>query len=243
MYRLLLTILCAVVFCASTEVPEFIHLCKINDPEFIECIKKSAEALKPIFAKGAPDYNIPSLEPLIMDELISEQSGGLHITAKNVKAYGASNYFFKDLKIDMDSQRYDIDVELPNLGIEADYGVDGKVILVPIRGSGPMTANVTDILAKVVLIGEITEIDGEKHLNFKTMTINVKVGGGSGKLYNLFNGDKVLGDIVNDTINKNFDAFLKELLPVIERSLASVFLKIANSIVSPYTFAQLFPEN
>lgn len=51
------------------------------------------------------------------------------------------------------------------------------------------------------------------------------------------------GDVVNDTINKNFDAFLKELLPVIERSLAAVFLKISNSIVSPYTFDQLFPKN
>lgn len=50
----------------------------------------------------------------------------------------------------MDTQRYDIEVELPNLGIEAEYGVDGKIILVPIRGSGPMTANVSKYDCKIV---------------------------------------------------------------------------------------------
>lgn len=47
------------------------------------------------------------------------------------------------LSIDLATQRYDLNVELPNLLIEAEYGVDGKVLLLPIKGSGPMTANVS----------------------------------------------------------------------------------------------------
>lgn len=51
----------------------------------------------------------------------------------------------------------------------------------------------------------------------------------------------VSDDVINDTINKNLDMYLKELMPVIEKALASTFLKIGNSIVESYTYDQLFP--
>lgn len=48
---------------------------------------------------GIPEYNLPSLEPLYMDELIaSENSAGLKITANRVKAYGASDYYVSKVK-------------------------------------------------------------------------------------------------------------------------------------------------
>lgn len=43
----------------------------------------------------------------------------------------------------MDNQKYELDVELPLLRIQADYNVAGKLVLMPIKGEGPMQANVS----------------------------------------------------------------------------------------------------
>lgn len=48
--------------------------------------------------------------------------------------------------------------------------------------------------------------------------------------------------VINDIVNKNLDNFLKELMPAIEKALASTFLEIGNDIVGSFTFNQLFPE-
>lgn len=60
----------------------------------------SIENLKSILAVGVPELDIPSLEPLILgDLLVGGTSGsGLKITVKGTKAYGASNFRIKKLE-------------------------------------------------------------------------------------------------------------------------------------------------
>ena len=78
---------------------EFLHVCKRNDPDIEACIKKSVEDLRPKLMTGAPQYNIPSLEPLLLKELVAaEGTGGLKITARDVKAYGASDFVVQKLR-------------------------------------------------------------------------------------------------------------------------------------------------
>lgn len=72
--------------------------------------------------------------------------------------------------------------------------------------------------------------------------LKVSVGKGSLKLDNLFNGEEVLGNVVNSAINNNFDVFLNELLPIVEKALSEAFRDIAGSIVEQFSYAQLFPE-
>lgn len=94
----------------------------------------------------------------------------------------------------------------------------------------------------------------------------IKAGSAHVEIKNLFNSDKVLREfinnlliyirnyllstfktlllvgVINDIINKNLDVFMKEMLPVIEKALAAEILLIANKIVEPFTFKQLFPH-
>jgi hypothetical protein len=78
---------------------EFLQVCKRNDPEIESCIKGSVEYLRPKLMTGVPEYSIPSLEPLLLKELVAaEGSNGLRITAKEVKAYGASNFIIQKIR-------------------------------------------------------------------------------------------------------------------------------------------------
>lgn len=56
--------------------------------------------------------------------------------------------------LNVDTQEYDIHIDLPNLRIEADYTVDGKLLLLPIKGSGNMVANVSKFTIKISLLAK-----------------------------------------------------------------------------------------
>lgn len=89
---------------------------------------------------------------------------------------------------------------------------------------------------------EPREINGETHAYVKKLTIRVRVGGGSLHLDNLFNGDKALGQVVNQAINQNFNIVAQDIIPIIERALERQFKKMANKIMSRYTEKQIFPS-
>lgn len=82
---------------------DFLHVCHKSDPNLNQCIRSSVETLRPLLVSGIPQYEIPSLEPINLgDLLVAGQAGktgqGLTITAKDVKAFGASNWILKNLK-------------------------------------------------------------------------------------------------------------------------------------------------
>lgn len=62
---------------------------------------ESIESLRPSLVKGIPEFAIPSIDPMDVGNLIvseSTRSNGLHISAKNIKAFGAGNFKIKKLE-------------------------------------------------------------------------------------------------------------------------------------------------
>ncbi|XP_058803118.1 circadian clock-controlled protein daywake [Phymastichus coffea] len=234
----------ALVCCSALELPDFIHVCRRNEPDIEACIRRSVEDLRPQLMSGVPEYNIPSLEPLLLKELVAaEGTGGLKITARDVSAFGASNFIVQKLRIDLNTLRFALDILLPHLYIEGLYEIDGRVLLLPIRGNGPMTGNFTDATGSVKIQANLfKDAKGEEHVGLSEFRMRINIRKGSLKLDNLFGGDPTLGTVINNAINSNFDAFIKELQPLIEKALSSAFMDIGNSIVRPFTYDQLFPE-
>lgn len=60
-------------------------------------------------------------------------------TAKAIVSSSPTRFF----SADVENQKFELDVDIPALRIEAEYSIDGKVLLMPIRGHGDMTANVS----------------------------------------------------------------------------------------------------
>ncbi|XP_046743262.1 protein takeout-like [Diprion similis] len=243
MIPLTIALLLAVVTRASAvDLPEYIHVCKRRDPNVENCISQSVEYLRPYLVKGVPEHNIPSLEPLLLKELVAAEGTGIRISARDVHAYGASDFTVRRLKIDLDKLRFEVDINLPHLYIDGMYEIAGRVLLLPISGSGPMRGNFTECTGAVRMQGELRkDKDGEDHLHYSDFRMKISIGKGNLRLENLFGGERALGDVVNAAINNNFDAFIRELKPLIEKALSDAFLEIANNIVDPFTYKQLFP--
>lgn len=226
----------------ARDLPDFIHVCKRNDPNVEACIMESVQFLKPYLTRGVPEYSIPSLEPLLLKELVAAEGTGIRVTAKDVYVYGASDFTVTKIKFDLENLRFNLDVSLPNIFIQGLYNIDGKVLLLPIRGQGPMNGNFTNCKGAVKLQTQIRKSPtGENFIEIVEFKMKISVGQGSLKLDNLFGGERVLGDVINSAINSNFDAFLKELQPLVEKALSEAFLEIGNTILDQFTFEQLFP--
>ncbi|XP_012263717.3 protein takeout [Athalia rosae] len=237
-------LLTATAMTSAAELPDFIHVCKRKDPQVNDCIAKSVEFLRPYLLSGVPELNIPSLEPLYLKELVAAESTGLKITARDIRTYGASDYTIRGFKLDFDTMHCQFSMDLPHLYIDAMYHVDGKVLLLPIAGSGPMRGNFTACTGSVDLKGEVKkDANGEDRLRYTDFHVKFTVGNGYVELENLFGGDRTLGDLVNSAINNNFDVFLRELQPLLEKALSETFQRIANNIVEPFTWQQLFPDD
>lgn len=121
------------------------------------------------------------------------------------------------------------------------YGVDGKILILPVKGSGRFTGNFTGGTGDIRVKGIQKEINGETHYYVNKLDIKITLQKGTIQVAEIFNGDKVLGDIVSNTINQNFELFSKDLIPLIEKSLSRIFKKTANKILERFTMAQLFP--
>ncbi|XP_076683085.1 circadian clock-controlled protein daywake [Andrena cerasifolii] len=243
MKRIAVAVVVATIFSGvfARELPEFLHVCKRDNPNLGECMKSSVENIRPYLIAGLPEYHMPSLEPLLLKELVAAP-GTITLRLRNVHVYGASNFTVSRLKANIDRLRFVVELNFSNLFIKGDYDVNGKVILLSLKGSGPMTGNFTNCKGLVKLQAEKARgPDGESYLRMVDFKTKIAVAQGQLKLENLFGGDPVLGEAINMAINSNFDSFLKELQPSIESAISETFLKIANSILDQFTYDSLFP--
>lgn len=51
-----------------------------------------------LFSAGVVEHNIPCLEPLVLEDLITEDISGLKVHVANVSAYGCSDFVVKYVK-------------------------------------------------------------------------------------------------------------------------------------------------
>nr|XP_033333424.1 circadian clock-controlled protein [Megalopta genalis] len=226
----------------ARDLPEFLHVCKRSDPKLSDCIKASVENVKPYLVHGVPEYKLPSLEPLVLKELVSASGNNINLKLRNVNVYGASNFTVTKMRANIDALRFVIELDFASLSLEGEYDIDGKVILLRIHGSGPMSGNFTNCKGQVKLQAAMTKgEDGQNYVKIVDFKTRIAVGNGRLQLDNLFGGDPTLGEAVNVAINSNFDAFIKEIQPSIESAISDTFLKIANGILTQFTYETLFP--
>ncbi|XP_012537990.2 protein takeout [Monomorium pharaonis] len=237
---LLVVVMNGVIY--ARDIPEFLHICDTREPHYEKCVEESIEYLNPYLKTGVPEYSIPSLEPLKLKKLTFAPTSSIQVQASDVETYGASNFDVKKIKLDFNTMLFLVDVALPHLQVEGKYNIDGKILLLPIRGSGAMHGNFSNCLgACKIQMTKYLDENGEMKIRIVDFKMKISVGNGTLNLDNLFGGERALGDVVNAAINSNFKLFLKELLPIVEKALSDSFHNIADSIIQQFTLAQLFP--
>ncbi|KRT83800.1 hemolymph juvenile hormone-binding protein, partial [Oryctes borbonicus] len=144
--------------------------------------------------------------------------------------------------IDFDKDKVRLKLWLPRLELSCHYSMEGRILMMPISGSGNSSGNYTNIDVTIAIQSQRIVKDGEIYLNVKDFYVDFNIGHASVRLENLFNGDKELGEAMNLFLNDNWKSVADEIKPILEDTIASIFKRFANKIFHKYPLNVLLPH-
>ncbi|RZF33318.1 hypothetical protein LSTR_LSTR007663 [Laodelphax striatellus] len=227
----------------TQKLPKHYKKCKRNDPDLNNCLKAAIKGILPELVKGIPSLGVWPLDPLSIQNLQIKQGSGpvsIDLTFININMTGIRSLTLKTVDANWDKYSLDSTGDLSEpIILEGDYNIDGKVLILPISGTGKCKLTLDDVQAAMGLRGKELVKDKKVHMDvekfdfrFNTTKLHLYFG-------NLFNGDKALGDNMNTFLNQNWDEILKELKPAIEEALGEAFREISNRVFHKVPFNQI----
>ncbi|XP_047990160.1 circadian clock-controlled protein daywake-like [Leguminivora glycinivorella] len=204
----------AVILGARSASAPFLTPCKKGDKA---CIVASAQAMVPILAPGLPELNVPSLDPMLLKVVKSEEAG-LRLTLKNTTVTGMKDCTIEDARLDAES--LDVVVRC-SVVLRGWYKLRGTILVLPIRGEGKDTIKIRDIVISAkAKLATVKGADGQEHWHIKhwehSFDVRTKT---TFDFDNLFDGNKNLSDPVDAIVNANWKLVMLEIAPPIVRAI------------------------
>ncbi|XP_058803114.1 protein takeout-like [Phymastichus coffea] len=231
---------------ATPEIPSFLRICRRSDPHLNECVKHSVNSLRPYLKSGIPALHIPPCEPLNVPEIeLSQASGPVSVSSSysNIEIWGGTEFILKSVKLDLDKSRIRLKLNIPRLEMQADYTMQGKILMLPIMGHGRALGNYTDIDVITTIQGERYQDRNTRKTHFRVLEFycDFDVGHANIHLDNLFNGDETLADAMNLFLNDNWKTVAAEIKPGLEDTVSKLFKNFSNKIYAKYPLDTLLP--
>ncbi|XP_017080003.2 uncharacterized protein LOC108113805 [Drosophila eugracilis] len=232
----------------QAEFPDDPKPCKYGDGE---CIMELCNTLfNERSSEANPGLNLPRLDPLKIDKMVISQGEsaspvGITLTFTDNLLYGIKDQrivkvkgFGKDL-----TAKHEVKIVTKIFSLVGPYDIKGKVLILPISGSGQSNLTLVNTKAILSFWGKPLEKNGEIYLDVTDLKIAMKPESIHYHFSNLFNGDKALGDNMNVFLNENSEAIYKETASSINRSFGEFYLGIVKGVFSKWPYAKLFaPE-
>uniref|UniRef100_A0A336LYW4 CSON008370 protein n=1 Tax=Culicoides sonorensis TaxID=179676 RepID=A0A336LYW4_CULSO len=226
-----------------------VEKCSIIDTS---CLTNKAQIILKKYYKGYEPMGLKSLDPIKVDSIkVSEstedqkKSINLNLFFKKLNVYGVSKGKINYLKMSnySNSKNFEIDlsVSVPRLELIGDYSINGKILLLPITGSGKCNLTAENVDVKVQLNGNLIQHNGKDYLFLqKISSADCDISHVFIDLENLFNGNKVLGEGMNKFLNENWMELWKELRPAFIKTFGNIGIDVANTVFQRNTFKKLF---
>ncbi|CAH1961065.1 unnamed protein product [Acanthoscelides obtectus] len=241
MYKLL-CFLCVACFidCALALRPSYIKACKVNSPDFDECALQNGRGALPYIVKGDRKYNIPKLNPLKLPVVNVDAGKDLNIKLTNIAAKGLEKVELDRVKIDTVKREVYLDMHMPRVELIGQYDINGKILILPIQGKGP--CNITGVEPKFqyhfkyvldkVNDEEYMKLTDDDNLDFQLKRAYFN-------LENLFDGNKQLGDNMNQFLNENWQEVVKEIGGAISQTIRAVARAISSGYFKKVPYREL----
>ncbi|ETN58944.1 takeout [Anopheles darlingi] len=226
----------------AVKLPSSYKRCNPGDEECI--ITAVAETFQK-YKHGLPELGLASLDPLRIDEMDIVQGDGpvnIVLNFKNVDITGFSEVIVKKVKgITANPNVMEMNLLIPLASLVGNYKINGKVLILPIQGEGisNMTMANCDFLMK--WNGALQKrADGKEYYQMNKIKATFDTSRFYMQLSNLFNGDKLLGDNMNQFLNDNWQDILKELKPAIIGAFTKIFRAIITNVFENVPYTDLF---
>ncbi|KAH8347145.1 hypothetical protein KR059_005813, partial [Drosophila kikkawai] len=223
----------------------FLKVCYRDSPNLNTCARQSFEALRPRLMEGIPELFIPSMEPLVVPQVKMDQDSGaiyLHSVYRNVKVTGISKHSVNELRLEPSKLKFIVSLTFPKLHMESAYSIKGKIMMMPLLGDGHCQVDLINITMRTELIGQEYQKDGANYLKMNEVNVKYELSDVKIHLDNLFNGDKALGDRMNEFLNENWKALAEEVRPLMTRALKDILSSSVDKLFSSFSYDVLLPK-
>ncbi|KAK9874602.1 hypothetical protein WA026_005434 [Henosepilachna vigintioctopunctata] len=241
--RSLFIVLQFVYFFQAKELPEFFqnYRCSLTK-DFRNCFIEKGNKVIPVIAKGDPELHIPKMIPLELKHLQLVETPTLNLHLSDIKIYGLDEMKIRDVRLFKNYGGFSAMLEGKNLTIEGQYSVNGKILVLPIKGNGPFSLYLKNGLYKAIVTAEAYEKNGKKYFRSTGDKLEYSVENITFDLDNLFDGNKQLGDEMNRFLNENWDLLLTDFGPGIAKIVSSMHRKMFDAFTSEYAIYEIFLE-
>ncbi|KAF4528512.1 hypothetical protein B566_EDAN015251, partial [Ephemera danica] len=180
---------------SAAKLPETFELCKIDATDSQTCLKRAFQKSFVLLKDGLPELGVLPIDPLEISELTVSQGEGavsMTLTMTNVVATG-----FKDVQV-ISSAQEEIkpgstnmvsEVLVPDLKLLADYEIEGRILVLPIKGQGRCNFTLSNVHVKAKLENEIITVDGENYIRVNKFIVDTNPEEILMHLEGLFGGD------------------------------------------------------
>ncbi|XP_974890.2 protein takeout isoform X1 [Tribolium castaneum] len=226
---LVVALFCTPVVPQSPQTrPSYIKSCDEKNPNFKTCALENANYAIPFIVKGDKQVGIPRLDPLDLP-LIEIEHNNFKLSLKDVQVSG-----LKDIKvtsIDLGRTGFDAVFHIENLNIIGTYDIDGKVLLLTLKGQGP--ANITAVGGDYHVKAKIEPYQKNdiEYLKFVDPQIDFTLTRAYFNFENILNGNQELGSEINQLLNENWQDVLNDLGAPIKETVTRIIESIVSKIL------------
>lgn len=237
----------AVAAAAPKSLPSTWPTCKKTDPKLGECVRDAVHvAVRDLAAKGAKEFGVFPIEPLMIKQLDIDQGTGpvsIKLNFKDLQIYGLAAAHVGVVKAEVDKYHFVAPLTLPDgVHLKGQYKIDGKVLVLPIKGEGACDLKLSNITGMVELVGKQHKVKDVVYMTLEDFKFTFDTTRLQIKLENLFNGNKQLSDSMNVFLNENWADILGELKPAIQQAFGAAFGDISNRIFRKVPYHTIFKD-
>ncbi|EFA05352.1 uncharacterized protein LOC663271 [Tribolium castaneum] len=228
---------------AKTLPPEIIK-CRKSDPNLNQCLDKYVMEDVRKLAMGNRDLGISQLEPLLIPEVTLGQASKdtLQQVYKNVKIHGITSATIKNSKVNFTqgSCYWSYDSLTPVVRMEADYKINGKLLIFTLNGEGKCNNTFWDVEGANHFKCERYTKKGKTHLRMTEHVFKFNPKKVIFSYDNIINGNEQLSQQIMKTINENSLTVYADFGAAIEQVMATVWSQNINEVFARVPEEELF---
>ncbi|XP_045483284.1 protein takeout-like isoform X2 [Harmonia axyridis] len=218
----------------------YIKPCRLDSPDFTECAIKHGNDAIATLLKGDRAYGIPSFTPFIIP-LVTISANGLDMNLTQATFSGIENLKLTKYILDLKNKKVNITMTNPFLNFEFDYKTRGKVAALPIEGDGHGWTKFYNGNYSYDYDFDVMERKGKHYMHIVKNKIKIEPERLEANIDNLFNGNKQLGDHLNNFFNENWRELLVQFGPVLSEVYGSVGKQILAKIYDRIPLEEIYP--
>ncbi|XP_073819359.1 protein takeout-like [Musca autumnalis] len=234
-----LTILVA----AQSEFPPNFPKCK-NANE--TCIIKATNEVIQKYYGGLPQINLAQFDPLHIKKMTLKRNPNspvnVEVKLSDLELEGLKTLQisqFQGFKSDM-SGRNSLTGTIDHLNFKGHYIIDGKVMILPIKGEGTLTFRCKNLRFKYAFDLKPLKRNALTYAALEHVKLEVEPEHVEFHFDSLFDGDKALTASTNEFINANWKELYREVQADMSKSISLIVKSLMNTFFTKYPYSDYF---